>query len=74
VVAEFRVNLRFIRIWLGKQRLDAVFSDAEKRRMVRYVWKSKVRSDAPQPNWYEVVTKELEFTDSQNLRPLVREY
>jgi hypothetical protein len=68
------VSLRFIRIWLGKQRLDAVFDAAGKRRMVRYVWKAKQRADAPQSNWYEVVTKELEFTDSQNLRPLVREY
>lgn len=62
------VALRFVRLFRGKKKLEAVFDAGEHRRVVKFSWQAKGDSDLPPADWYDIVRRELEWKDADRRR------
>lgn len=62
------VQIRFVRIWKGKQKMDVVFEDGDQRRMVKFAWFAKERTNVPPAHWYDSALRETKFMDAERKR------
>jgi len=67
-MSDHVVALRFVRLFKGKKRLEAIFDAGKHRRVVKYSWQAKGDSDVPPPDWYEIVKRELSWRDGDRKR------
>jgi len=55
-------KLRFVRLYLGKSKMDVALDDplSEKPRLVKYNWKALEAKDVPPDIWHEAVLREVQ--------------
>ena len=70
------IELLFVRIYKGKQRMDVAVYDPvlDDRRLIKYRWFNKVTTDIPPIGWYEAVVGEVEYQRSQELNKKLGRY
>lgn len=63
-------KLLFVRIHLGKQKMDVGVEDRsqDKGRIVEYEWKTKEPSDVPPEKWYDTVVGEIAYQRAEDLK------
>lgn len=50
--------MKFVRLHVGKQKLEAVLEVAGKHRKIQYTWKTREKSDVPPAGWLDQVMEE----------------
>lgn len=57
------LKLQFVRIYLGKQKMDVMFSDSKlgDNRLIQYMWRTRTPGDVPPKNWYKAVFGEVVY-------------
>lgn len=53
------MRVRFVRLFLGEQRMEVVVEDGGNLKKVNYVWKTHPKSDIPPEGWYEQILEEV---------------
>jgi len=63
------VELLFVRLYLGKQRMEVGLFDPVLggRRLIKYRWFDKVTTGVPPENWYKAILGEVEYQRTQEL-------
>lgn len=69
-MTDTRPTLRFVRVHLGKSRMDVVVDDPVTKapRLVKYRWKTKVQTNVPPADWHSTVLGEVMYQRSEELR------
>lgn len=55
------MDVRYLRVFLGQQRVEIVVRDGPVQRKLSYEWRGRSNANAPPRGWFETVKAEVEL-------------